>query len=183
MALIVNKIKVIVVAGLIAVVLCSCKENRTDFYIRRYLPLLNDFEIAKLKIVKINADPTYVKPYNIYFRFITDSNNTSRLVNLFQLYNSSLDTNYIRLIYPPQLLDAYYSMTSINEIRNSNLENNEWWWNEVKLIKKSGIKILTAPYLDDNKIGQLIPENTEANGRAAFCLIGQYCYIIIECWG
>ncbi len=159
----------------------SCESKYEERLIKRYIPVLIGLPLSEVKIKKVASDPSYFKPYNVYLRFKADRTTKDFLRSTFQTYIENLDTNYLKIIFPPKEYEIYFSMRSINEVRDRNLANTAEWW--TKLRKTKGGNIYVAPYFDNTKIGQLILNVREADGRLAFCVTEEYCYILIESWG
>lgn len=159
----------------------SCDNNNEDRIIKRYIPLLTGLSLSEVRIKKSASDPSYLKPYNVYLRFKASNATIDSLRLKFQIHMTNLDTNYLKVVFPSKEYQTYFSMQSINEIRDQNLRNTSEWWKGLSNAKNKDIYI--APYFDDNKIGQLILDTRKADGRIAFCITEEYCYILIESWG
>lgn len=161
----------------------SCWGRNDSDFLNKYLPFLDGIKIKNIRIKKIDDNDMFRRPYNIYVRFQIDTLSQVYLKKMFQGNQKKIDTNYLKRVYSPREYSLFYSMESINSLRNRNLDNSESWW----LSYKDGIfhkeNFFFSPYIEINEIGKLTFSVHKANGRVALYFRNNDCFVLVECWG
>ncbi len=106
----------------------KCNSSKPDVF--NYLPQLRNYDLSDVKFRKIEADPSYITPYNILIAFKSAAQQIREELGLKEVQD--VDTIALK---SKTLLEEYalhFTMHSINATRSQSIDDAErgvTWWN------------------------------------------------------
>jgi hypothetical protein len=158
----------------------GCSNSRQD--VLQYLSILRNYDVKDASLARLQVDPSYKRPYNVYIKVSLDKSSLKQLIeDLGLVTKEQADTIKMRSEMFIDEAALYFTMSSVNKSRLPHLENKEksigWWPQNFKG------PVYAASYIDSGSERKPVRFDQRKNGRIAAAIKGSTIYFLIECWG
>ena len=161
----------------------SCKEKNNE--LDNVFPELHGLYGNEFKMDRIQMDPNYRKPYNIYISFkLKNQEHKRQIIDRLELIDvDKVNRDSVMRITSLEQFQLYFGLHSLNVKKSARMqgaENSISWW----LPKDRGFeKIYIVPFYEyDNKIKVRGNFNPAPSGRIACTFCSGTVYILVESW-